>query len=159
MIEVATGLFVSDQSACFYDERDEWAVIHACVEPCYNKAVEGLSGDKPEGEQLLVIERGRHLYLNLVDPERPRVAPLLIERSLAFIRANLPGTKVLIHCNDGDSRAPSLALVYMAAEGQIANGTFDEASDALTALYPDYNPGAGIFANFTTRWADLIGGG
>lgn len=154
MIEVATGLFVGDQSACFYDEREDWAVIHACVEPCYNRSIEGA---QPAGEDLLVIEQGRHLYLNMVDPERPRVAPLLVERSLAFMRAHLPGTKVLIHCNDGDSRAPSLALVYLAAEGKIANGTFDEASDALMALYPDYSPGAGIFANFTTRWADIIG--
>ncbi len=159
VIEVAPKLFVSNQESCFYEERDGWAVVHACMEPCYERAAHDDAHDPPEGEALIALERGTHLYLNMVDGERPRVPPTLYSASKAFITKHVGDRQVLIHCNDADSRAPAIALIYLAWSGGIPSDGYDAAYKAFMKLYPDYSPGAGIFANMNMRWSDLTAGG
>ncbi len=156
MIEVAPNLHVSNQESCFYEEREGWAVIHACVSPCYEQAVNDPDHDPPEAEELIALERGNHLYLNMVDGERPRVPPFLYAASKAFLAKHLQNGKVVIHCNDGDSRAPAVALIYLAWSGGLPSDNYDSAYNAFRLVYPDFSPGAGIFANMNMRWADLI---
>ena len=46
------------------------------------------------------------------------------------------GRKVLVHCNQGMSRSPGIGLFYVAREGIIKNGSFQEALAEFETIYP-----------------------
>ena len=66
------------------------------------------------------------------------------------------GMNLLIHCNLGESRAPSLALLFM-AKGMhvISDRSYEEARKKFQINYPGYMPGLGIFRYFTENWNEL----
>lgn len=155
MREVSSRLFVSSEADCFREPRDGWAVVHACKNPCHARAVGyrgSLSSYHPE---YLLRRDGQHLYMNLIDPE----APLFMEDSFSGFRSfasehYTAGTDLLIHCNQGGSRAPSLALLFLAKEiGEIPDESYRAARRAYTELDPLYAPGAGIQTYFRDNWA------
>ena len=64
--------------------------------------------------------------------------------------------KILIHCNRGESRAPSLAILYLAKRSsKIPNDSFDEAKQSLKKVYPLYNPGRGFSKYLQKFWDSL----
>jgi predicted protein tyrosine phosphatase len=66
------------------------------------------------------------------------------------------GRKLLIHCNQGESRAPSLAMLFMAKGlSAINNVSYESARSEFEKLYPRYNPGKGIETYFSRNWALL----
>ena len=144
-IEVQDGLYVGNELDCRVG-GDELAVVHVCKSPCHQSAVGyrgSLSRDHPH---YLVLEQGTNLYLNLVDPPIPLfMAPSFIS-FLAFARVQLKeDRKILIHCNQGESRAPSLALLLLAKlVGSISNESYRAARADFEALFMGYNPGLGI---------------
>lgn len=116
MKEVWPGLYVGDQNdfesvvkflPSFLEGK--FAVIHACKEPYHRQLLgykgRGASKDHPE---YLVARRGNRLYLNLIDGDNPDFVPnSAIEAALSFIDESLKkGNKVLVHCNQGESRSP-----------------------------------------------------
>ena len=63
------------------------------------------------------------------------------------------GSSLLIHCNQGESRAPTLALLFLAKHlGVIPNGSFSAAKEEFAALYSGYRPGTGIQQFLTANW-------
>lgn len=67
------------------------------------------------------------------------------------------GGSLLIHCNQGESRAPTLALLFLAKHLQaIPSDSFLAAQAAFAPLYAGYRPGVGIQQFFATKWA-LVG--
>ena len=78
MIEVSEKLFIGDDRDCLFDERTDWAVIHACKHTCHQNAV-GYRGNLPSNHpNYLTFERGNHLFLNIIDPEKPLFKPQLL---------------------------------------------------------------------------------
>ncbi len=156
MIEVQDGLYVGNGADCRVGDV-EWAVVHACKSPCHQRAVGyrgSLSRDHPH---YLVLEQGTDLYLNLVDPRIPLfMAPSFIS-FLAFARVQLiEGRKILIHCNQGESRAPSLALLLLAKlVGSISNESYGAARTEFEALFNSYNPGMGIQKYLADHWSEF----
>lgn len=157
MREVSSRLFVGSEEDCFRDLRDNWAVVHACKNPCHARAVGyrgSLASDHPE---YLLRRDGRHLYMNLIDPE----APLFKEESFSGFRSfasdhYTAGSDLLIHCNQGESRAPSLALLFLAKEiCEIPDESYRAARRAYEELDPLYAPGLGIQKYFRDNWAVL----
>jgi predicted protein tyrosine phosphatase len=63
------------------------------------------------------------------------------------------GRKVLIHCNHGLSRSPSIGLLYLARHTDVLRGPFDQAEAAFRMLYPPYNPMPGIRGFAMEHWA------
>lgn len=156
--EVIPGLVVGDISACSHGDSAT-AVVHACKHPCHQDAV-GYSGSLPQShDEYLVAPRGRDLYLNLVDMDRPlshEYTEPIMTSALDFIEAHLDDHRVVIHCNEGRSRSPSIALLYLAKRaGEISDGSFDEATEAFAELYPGYAPGRGIRVYLERRWDDI----
>lgn len=158
MIQVCTNLFVGSE----YDYRtqitgtDCWAVVHACKEPYHREAL-GYSGrgapkDHPE---YLVARRGDRLILNMVDANDPALfAKEMINQALDFIDEQLAvGHKVLVHCNQGESRAPSIALLYMACRLHVLpTDSLEAAEHAFVTKYPGYNPKPGIREHLRQNW-------
>jgi predicted protein tyrosine phosphatase len=56
------------------------------------------------------------LYLNLISPPTPLFQPQSFKHFFSFAYANavLRQHRLLIHCDWGESRAPSLVLLYLA---------------------------------------------
>jgi hypothetical protein len=115
LIEVSPRLFIGDQSACCTG-TEEIAVVHACKDPCHRQAV-GYTGSLPPGHpQYLACEDFFDLYMNLIDPPTPlfQLGSFAFFREFARVKFIDEGCSLLIHCNQGNSRAPSLALLYLA---------------------------------------------
>ena len=67
LIKINDKIHVGDGDSCFYDDKEEWVVIHACKSPCHQNSV-GYTGNlNPDHENYLIKEEGKHLYLNMVD--------------------------------------------------------------------------------------------
>jgi hypothetical protein len=156
MLEVQGGLYVGNEADCRVGD-DEWAVVHACKSPCHQRAV-GYRGSLSRNHpHYLVLEQGTDLYLNLVDPPIPLfMAPSFIS-FLSFARVQLKeGMKILIHCNQGESRAPSLALLLQAKLlGSISNESYEAARAEFEALFIGYNPGMGIQRYLADHWSEF----
>lgn len=148
MKEVARNLFVGDAadyaSVC---DNPEWFIISAAKEPWHRYAV-GYSGraaakDDPE---YLMAKRDNHLILNLVDANDPAyVSDQIIDAALDAIDEHIGTQKVLVHCNQGGSRSPTIAMLWLAERGELRGVEPDSIPDKFTALYPAYLPAKGMW--------------
>jgi hypothetical protein len=158
MVEIYNRLFIGSESCC-RSGNNEWAIVHACKSPCHQNAV-GYSGSlKNTHPHYLVLQRESDLYLNMIDPPVPLFMPPLFTSFLKFANDNWrSGKKVLIHCNQGESRAPSLGLLFLAkCQTAISNGCYEKAREDFLKLYSLYNPGKGIQIYLNRNWNALNG--
>jgi len=156
MKEVHERVFVADDLSCT-GGGIELAVVHACKNPCHQRAI-GYSGSLPSAHpNYLVFEQGNNLFLNIIDPPAPLFMPPLFSNFLSFASRHWgEGRKLLIHCNRGESRAPSLALLFLAKHlSVIDSSSYQDARREFQAIYPQYAPGNGIQAYFTKHWNSL----
>jgi hypothetical protein len=156
MFEVHPNLYIGSLSHCFHDNRNDWAVVHACKSPCHQRAV-GYRGSLHRNHpQYLVFERGNHLFLNIIDPPQPLFMPPLFIESLNFIEKHIPNKKVLIHCNLGCSRAPSIALLFLAKRAKAISSTnYRDAVADFVKIFPYYQPQSGIVIYLERNWENL----
>jgi len=157
MVEVHARIFVASQSGCTHAVLPGKSFVHACKQPCHQWAV-GYRGNLAASHpNYLVVERGDHLYLNMVDPLKPLFMPESFGAFRDFARRQYGmGRELVIHCNLGESRAPSLALLFMAKDLKAINGgTYAEASEAFRQVYPSYRPGRGIATFLNRNWHTL----
>lgn len=156
MFRVHDRLYVGGDTSCGIGIEDS-AVVHACKSPCHQRAV-GYRGSLPNDHpNYLVLRRGHDLFLNLVDPPVPLFKiPSFIE-FMSFAQEYWgKGSSLLIHCNQGESRAPSLALLFLAKHLKvIPAASFAAAQAAFVGLYPTYRPGMGLQRFLTDNWAAL----
>jgi len=93
--------------------------------------------------------------LNIVDADNPGFfAKSMIDQALDFIEQQYSEElNVLVHCNQGESRGPSIALTYMAARLQaLPNESLEAAEQPFKTLYPYYNPKPGIRGHIKQYW-------
>ena len=156
MRQIYERLFVGTERECRTGNA-EWAVVHACKSPCHQGAV-GYKGSLPSTHpNYLVLERDADLYLNIIDPPKPLFMRELFISFLEFsIRHWDSGANILIHCNQGESRAPSLAMLFLAKHIQIIpNDSFDSALQEFRNMDPCYQPGAGIRTYLRDNWGNF----
>ena len=156
MTEVQNGLHVGKETDCRAGDH-EWAVVHACKSPCHQRAVGYRGSLSRHHPHYLALEQGPDLYLNLIDPPTPLFMAPSFNSFLAFSRVQLEdGRKILIHCNQGESRAPSLALLLLAKlVGSISNESYGAARAEFEALFNGYNPGMGIQKYLADHWSEF----
>lgn len=158
MREVGKGIYVGDDSDCFHDSRTGWSVIHAC-KTCHKRRI-GYSGNLDCGNpHYLILRDSNHLYLNLVDMERtlmPKFTHPIVKVTMDFIHENTSRSKVLIHCNEGHSRAPSIAMLYLAKASSIPNGSHEDAKEEFLRIFPSYSPALGIESYMRQYWDELM---
>lgn len=151
---VTPKLYFGDLTAGHRAPADA-AIVHACKDPCHKKEVgydKQLDSSHPD---YLCRVKGAHLYLNMIDPPLPLFKPEMFKKFFEFVDAQIAERSVVIHCNQGQSRAPSLTLLYMAKRMQLLPDTdYLSARRAFEQRFP-YNPGKGIESYLATEWASL----
>lgn len=163
MIEAAPNLFVGNQLD--YETKakgNAWNVVQACKEPYHRQALgyKGMGGPRDHAEYLFAYRQDgdcRRLILNMVDAPKPEFfADAMIDEALTFTAKSLEGGfKVLIHCNQGGSRAPSLAMLHLRRtdpDWMNPELSFKEAEKMFAGLYPPYDPANGIREYVRKRW-------
>lgn len=165
MIEVFPNLYVGDQT----DEIDvrgriaagqEWVIISAAKDPYHRAALQYKTlGAPKDHEEYLYAVRPRRLILNLVDAADPAyIRDEIVEITMQTINMGLSGGKVLIHCNQGQSRAPTLALLWMhslapsLAITKYSELNYDDAVELFRRTYPTYAPAKGMAEYARTHW-------
>lgn len=161
MIEVYPHLWVGDEMDYRRLENGDqwgWYVVQACKEPFHREAL-GYTGraapkDHPE---YLYARRGTRLILNIVDTDDPNYFPdEMIDEALFFLDDVLiekQEGQILVHCNQGESRAPTLALLWLGSriwDPYVVS--FEEAEERFRQLYPAYNPRYGIREYVRMNW-------
>lgn len=157
MKEVAENLFVgADQDCRTVSNDDDWAVVHACKHPCHHQQCGNPSPNHPN---YLVYENGPDIYLNMVDMDRKQKHEFMepmISNALDFIDNHIDSKKVLIHCNQAQSRSPTLAMLYLAKRmSKVSDEDYSLASSELKELYPQFNPGQGIHLYLEDYWSQI----
>lgn len=157
MTEVYKNLYVGSQ----YDyesnakEFDSWCVVHACKEPYHRDALgyTGRGAPKDSPYYFYLYDKYNHLILNIVDADSPRFFDdNMIDEAINYCINGLKARKkVLIHCNQGESRAPSIALLVLRRIGFYTQ-SFEESVKDFVNRYPFYNPKTGIYEYVRKRW-------
>jgi hypothetical protein len=160
MIEIYSNLYIGNQQD--YESavkgQDGWSVVHACKEPYHRQALgySGRAAPKTHPEYL-IARRDNRLILNLVDAPDPAYIPKeIIDAALAFIAAELDkGQRVLVHCNQGESRSPAIGLLYLATHTeQLPRATLVDAESVYRSIYPLYNPAGGMRGFLLAHWEE-----
>jgi predicted protein tyrosine phosphatase len=160
MIEVFKNLYIGNQDDYEFNVKgnDEWAIVHACKEP-YHRSLLGYTGrGAPKNHpEYLFARRNNRLFLNIVDVDSPDyIAKDIIDTALGFINEVLVNnTKCLVHCNQGESRSPSIGFLYLAANNVLSKD-FDTAENEFRKLYPTYNPKNGIRGFIINHWNEYV---
>jgi hypothetical protein len=85
------------------------------------------------------------------------IAPIIVDTALGAIDRHIGEFKVLVHCNQGLSRSPSIALLYLLKHTD-ALGSQDPAAALLAfrRLYPPYAPAQGMADYVRLNWAKYL---
>jgi len=160
MREIHPNLFVGSQGDYEYQIKgqDGWAVVHACKEP-YHRQLLGYTGRgaPKEDPEYCFAERGNRLYLNLVDAPNPAYIPEeTIDKAISFTHEKLSeGLKVLVHCNQGESRSPGIGFLYLLSHTYaLPKTSLDEALAAFRKRYLAFHPSGGISGFIAKHWED-----
>lgn len=155
--QLHTNLFIGDLNACFFNNKEGWVVVHACKSPCHQRALHYRGNLSETHPNYLTYEKDNHLFLNMIDPPQPLFKPSLFSHSLDFIEKHISNQQVLIHCNHGLSRSPSLALLYLSKRaGTVSGKDFTNARNEFTQIFPPFKPGIGISLYLQKNWNVII---
>lgn len=145
MIEVHNNLFVgSDIDAANIPAG--WSVLHAAKEPWHRRAVGYTTRGAPKGHPCYLVSRiGSEMALNLVDAvDAEFIIPSMVAAGVSFVGERLAaGDKVLCHCNQGQSRGPGIAFLYLMSAG-ILPRDLQSAFAEFRARYPAFAPSQGM---------------
>jgi len=140
MQEITENVFVGCDAdvAEFMADYPDGAVIHAAKEKWHREAVgytgRGAPKDDPE---YLVAKRGTELMLNLVDSPKPEFIPeeCFDAAYNFFVEQHMEqGLPILIHCNQGKSRGPGVALYCVLVAGLLSGVVEDGLLDLELTL-------------------------
>lgn len=158
MRQISNYLFVGDDKDCEMlraRRHNDMFVIHAC-KTCHSREL-GYRGSLPKDDpHYLFYEKEKELFLNMIDPPTPLFSNTLFIQAISFINRH-PGN-VLIHCDKGFSRAPSVAIAYLANWNELPADSYNSAVKAYRAIDPLYEPGKGIAEYLKTHWHEITRG-
>ena len=156
MIEVHHNLFVgSEADEALVRGQSGWFVVHACKEPYHRQALgyQGRAAAKDHPEYLIARRPGR-LILNLIDANDVNFIPAeIIDTALSEIHQNIASTKILVHCNQGLSRSPTIAFLYMLRFSDVfRRESLSQDLQDFHKSYPAYAPAQGMADYVALNW-------
>lgn len=147
MQEVSKNIYVGSKYDLPDTNEEDYAFVHA-AKTLFVK-------DKDE----VVNESENHLYINWVDAKDSKYFDYnnngvnVFIKILDFIDKWAPEKKVFIHCDEGVSRSPSIAMVYLAKRRKEINSKDHVfAEREFTHIYPNYFAYNGISDFLFKNW-------
>lgn len=129
------------------------AFVHAC-KTCHRR----LCGQpRPDAPDYLYREHDGELFLNIIDPPTPLFSLALFHHALDWMTVRHGnGEDVIIHCDQGNSRSRSLALLLCVRLGFITSDSLQLAAFEFAAKTGHaYTPGRGIVIFMEQNWGAL----
>lgn len=160
MEEVYPHLWVgNDQDYEQTKDKDNWSFLRCCkYGPGGHQQTLGYDTlAAPDGKNKYIVRKGNLMALNILDLHDPHyILPEMIDVGLEFIQVRLiVGDKVLVACNHGHSRGPSIALLYLRSIGELPY-SLGMSERVFAALYPNYSPKQGIRQYVRMHWSDWV---
>lgn len=160
MIEIVPGLHIgAGTDFDTVEHNTNWFIISAAKEPWHRQALGYTGRGAPkEDPEYLAAYRPRHMIMNLVDPNDAKWIPReLIDAALDEILIKLDdGFEVLVHCNQGESRAPSIGLLFLLTQGREEFAGCENGEEVMDVyrneFYEDYNPSEGFTQFINQNW-------
>ena len=156
MIEVSKNLFVGNEDEYKQNRylMNEWRIIHACKEP-YHREIMGYTGraaPKQRGYHYVYDSKG-DLFMNIIDgvPAQYYDFFMMREAVLCAVKAFENNKKVFVHCNQGESRAPIIAMLIMRTINKLT-GSFQNSFFEFKKIYASINPSNGICEFASKNW-------
>jgi len=110
-------------------------------------------GCNPASPYYLFKRDADAIYLNMIDGDNPKyVNDEMINPALDFMKEHLKqGNEVFIYCSLGESRSPSIALMYL-----LENNLIEKSENTFNIFkqeyYPNYQPKRGNLLYIKNRW-------
>ena len=149
-------LWLAGQDGCC-EGSPECAVVHACKTPCHQRAIGYAKSLAPEHPNYLARADAQDLWLNMIDPPVPFFRLESFRQFFAFAAPRYDAGQALrIHCNQGESRSASLALLLLSRHLRVlSQRSYAEALAGYAALDPVSRPGRGVAQFLEENWQSL----
>lgn len=162
MIEISKNLYVGNIEDYYRlsTENEKWAFVHATQTVHYNIFGWNRTFNKPDKNHpnYIIWEKDNRLSLNWVDGDARLYAWSGVQtftKVLDFIEKCIPERKVLIHCDQGISRSPTLGLLFLAKRlKSISNESYSKAYMDFINLYSLSQP-SGIGQFVKENWEKI----
>lgn len=155
-----TNLFVGSLLDANNLDKGEWAIVHATQSIHYQIFGWNRTDNKPDKNHpnYISYESENCFSLNFVDGPAYLYSwggPEVFIKVLDFIDKWISERKVLVHCDQAQSRSPSLCLLYLAKRNKmIPNISYSAAKAEFIKLYPNFKPG-GIETYLINNWSKI----
>lgn len=140
-----TSLFVENIHDNEFAQNSEWTVVYATQTIHYQYLDWNRTTDKPNKNHLTYNNYidGNYISLNWVNSPAYLYncsgADTLV-KILDFIENWIEERIVIVHCDKGLSRSPSVCLLYLSKRmGGISNESYSKAEHEYEKMYPGYN--------------------
>jgi len=122
--------------------------VHAAKDPYHRRALGYTTRAAPKDHPNYLSLRTRNsLVLNLVDVTESKanyIPDSILDEAVDYIRecVHEKFRPVFVHCNQGWSRGPSIALMFLIEHTDFAKGLslFESVEDKFRGIYPKYQP-------------------
>ena len=147
-----TNLFIGNKDDEKNINKGDFVIIHAC-----KSYFDQIPKSNIYKKNTKIKELNEELFLNWVDlPESSDFDIDTFNLALGWMKENYTTKKeILIHCDWGQSRSPTLAMVFMAKILKILPDNFYEALKEFKILYPEYVTPSGISKFVKENWRKL----
>ena len=135
-------------------------IVHAAKDPCHVKA----AGTRTLPRHIPTPSRSTWASATTISCSISSTRPYRcfqvtsFQIALDFLDLWYPSRReIVIRCNQGLSRAPSIALLWLAkrAKAISSSESYAAAAKAFLEIYPAYNPGGGIRTFLAAHWDEI----
>lgn len=130
-------------------DKQEWAIVHACKSYFDKLQHSIITGNR-------VVKLNNDLYINWQDLEGVEgfeVSDFI--NAMNFIDDHIKVRRVLVHCDWGQSRSATLAMVYLSKRLQLLPDNFFDAVAEFKVIYPNYHLPSGISKFVNKYWSQI----
>ena len=147
-----TNLFIVNKEDGGEINKGDFVIIHAC-----KSYFDQIPKSNTYKKNIKIRELNEELFLNWIDlPEASDFDIDTFNLALEWIKENYTSSRqILIHCDWGQSRSPTLTMVFMAKILKILPDNFYDALKEFKVLYPEYVTPSGISKFVKVNWSKL----
>jgi predicted protein tyrosine phosphatase len=151
-----TNVYIGNRADSRLRHDDDWAVINTAK--TVHLEIMGWQESQKGHPNYILFEDDNVLSFNWGDGQAflyNMTGPEGFVRALDFIDRWIGTKKVLINCDQGQSRSPTVALLYLAKRlHALPDTTFAAARAEFVLLYPAYAP-SGIADYVAQHWDEI----